>query len=347
MTGGLLIQNGMLHGSLPSIDAGLLLEIAGTASGKILHAQDLLRSSGGLVVQGNGLFKGNLTARGALTAGSLALTSLANCDTIDTDANGNLTCGTDAVGGAGSTFGSGNVLTIAGPRYVDVAGDTMTGLLVISRPSNAQFLQFANTTNSVTTGLYVGTSSPNGVISAGYGSIFIDQTNGAIYAKTYANGTSNGWSKMSSATGSILPGRATLWHDESKAVSGAGLTTGMDASQFYSTFSYQSPASSSDAFTNGFSLRPGSYTFSVLGLSNNTKAMIDWYIDGNKVIAQQDWYSTTGTYNVVKTATVTVAGNGEHVLKGQVNGKNPNSAGYNLLFTKMWFSPAADTQAKQ
>lgn len=58
MTGGLLIQNG---GTPGVIDAGLLLEIMGTASGRVLHAQDLLTSSGTLVIDGKAI----ISAEGA------------------------------------------------------------------------------------------------------------------------------------------------------------------------------------------------------------------------------------------------------------------------------------------
>lgn len=47
MSGGLLIISGG-NGPLPSIQAGVLLEIAGTMSGRILHATDKLSSSGSL-----------------------------------------------------------------------------------------------------------------------------------------------------------------------------------------------------------------------------------------------------------------------------------------------------------
>ena len=93
MTGGLLIS---VNGGI--IDSGLLFQVKGAA-----------------------VFEGNTAIGGVLSAASLKVTSLANCDTIDTDANGNLTCGTDAVGGAGSTFGSGNVITLTSARYVDGA----------------------------------------------------------------------------------------------------------------------------------------------------------------------------------------------------------------------------------
>jgi len=66
---------------------------------------------------------GTLTVTGAMSGASLTVTGLKNCDTIDTDANGNLVCGTDA--------GSGMSQSEADARFVNQAGDTMTGALKI------------------------------------------------------------------------------------------------------------------------------------------------------------------------------------------------------------------------
>ncbi len=63
MTGGLLIQSGNPAGS---IEAGLLLEVRGTASGDILRAQSQLQASGSLIVEGASAFQGGLTFGDAL-----------------------------------------------------------------------------------------------------------------------------------------------------------------------------------------------------------------------------------------------------------------------------------------
>jgi hypothetical protein len=69
------------------------LEIQGTASGRILHAQDQLRSSGSLIVDGSTVY----------------LNSFANCTALET-VNGLLTCGTDD----GGTIAAGQGITVAG-----------------------------------------------------------------------------------------------------------------------------------------------------------------------------------------------------------------------------------------
>jgi hypothetical protein len=133
MTGGLIIT---LGNPAATIDTGLLLEVAGTASGRVLHAQTLLRSSGALIVSGavtlqstlvlsgNATFdtttlfvdaasdevgigtitpKAKLDVIGTISGSSLTVTGLKSCNTIDTDVNGVLSCGTDASGASAPT----------------------------------------------------------------------------------------------------------------------------------------------------------------------------------------------------------------------------------------------------
>lgn len=74
MTGALAIRSG---NGTTSVEAGVLLEVIGTASGRTLFATDVLRSSGGLTVQNGatfrstGTFSGNLTTRGTLSGAAL------------------------------------------------------------------------------------------------------------------------------------------------------------------------------------------------------------------------------------------------------------------------------------
>ncbi len=74
-------------------------------------------TSGDLTISPTGA---NTTFTGNVTIGALA-----NCDTIDTDGSGNLSCGTDDGGGGGISYVS------AEGMFVNQAGDTMTGALHI------------------------------------------------------------------------------------------------------------------------------------------------------------------------------------------------------------------------
>src|SRR3989338_2726630 len=63
MTGALLIQT-KANGSAATADAGLQLEVVGTASGDHLHAQSLLTTSGALTVVGAATFKSTIRLNG-------------------------------------------------------------------------------------------------------------------------------------------------------------------------------------------------------------------------------------------------------------------------------------------
>lgn len=152
---------------------------------------------------------------------------------------------------------------------------------------------------------------------------------------------------MSVYSSATLPTRATLWHDESTVTAGNALATTLTTSQSYNQYSNQNAAANGDAFTQSLWLRAGTYTLSVLGITQNDGGKIDWYLGTSSsslalVASGQDWYSVATTYNVKQTATITVPEDGYHVLKGVVNGHNAGSAGYAVRLTKITFAQSAD-----
>lgn len=134
-----------------------------------LHVQDNLTGSGGLAIEQNIRAKGDMTINsnnaaadatftfgnsvlaqtlkfahasqkfrfstsldvvGTMSGYALTVSALRNCDTIDTDSNGVMSCGTD--GGAGGGLSQ----TDADARYLRLAGGTMTGSITVLRASN-------------------------------------------------------------------------------------------------------------------------------------------------------------------------------------------------------------------
>ncbi len=92
-----------------------------------------------------------VTNAGAVTAtGPLTVSNLVSCDTIDTDSNGVMTCGTDSSGGAGGAYPfalAGNAtstLTQFNGGLTAYASSTISGLTVVR----------ATSTNATTTDLY-------------------------------------------------------------------------------------------------------------------------------------------------------------------------------------------------
>ncbi|MBI3331700.1 hypothetical protein HYZ99_01950, partial [Candidatus Peregrinibacteria bacterium] len=102
------------------------LEVVGTASGRILHAQDELRSSGSLVVEGATVL--NSTVRlNSVTYTFPAFDGSASGKVLKTNGAGQLAWSADNdTGGSGITYAS-----VVG-SFVNVSGDTMTGSLILN-----------------------------------------------------------------------------------------------------------------------------------------------------------------------------------------------------------------------
>jgi len=134
----------------------------------------------------------------------------------------------------------------------------------------------------------------------------------------------------------IYPVTATLWHDQSKILTGNPFWVIHESNQNYSVGAQQNTPADGDSFSDTFPLKGGSYTLNVLGITYSDKGMIDWYIDGVLFLSGQDWYTPGVTYNVVKSTPITIVGDGLHTLTGLVNGRNAASTNYFMEFTKVW-----------
>ena len=118
-----------------------------TVSGSTLHASNKLTSSGALRVEGGANIdattftvdaandrvgvgtaspKVTLDVIGTMSGTALTLSGLRSCDTIDSDANGNLICGTDTGGASSYTAGQGLTLTSTSFKV----NSTLTGSLI-------------------------------------------------------------------------------------------------------------------------------------------------------------------------------------------------------------------------
>jgi hypothetical protein len=156
-------------------------------------------------------------------------------------------------------------------------------------------------------------------------------------------------SKTQAAAAALLyPTRALMWHEEANILTGTDPFTRAsytyDTNQNYIYTALQDPAADGDSFTNSFILKAGTYTLHILGAGELNNGKVDWYVYNVSIATGQDWYDTGPTYNVYKTvSSVSIVGNGRHVLKGVINGKHASSIGYFLPLNKYWFEPATDT----
>ncbi|MBP9700151.1 hypothetical protein KBD71_02620 [Candidatus Woesebacteria bacterium] len=87
-------------------------------------------------------FSTSVDVAGTMSGYALTVSGLRNCDTIDTDSSGVLTCGTDGGGGGGLSQTDGDA------RYVKKSGDTMTGALTVRGTISGSLLRASNMTLS-------------------------------------------------------------------------------------------------------------------------------------------------------------------------------------------------------
>lgn len=214
MTGTLAIR---VTGGNPNT---LGLRIENTGSGRHLHAQQTLTSSGGLSVDGS------------MSGYSLAVSNLQNCNTIDTNSSGVLSCGTDEGGAGGLTFATAEGI------YVNQAGDTMTGALVVNVTGG----------NQSTLGIRVINTLSGAVIRAmskltSSGSLFVedDATATTVVAKQSSTSDSNKFGTMkvdtSSGTTAVSANHGTTgWnsvniYDDHSFTEAISLSVRQDATQ--------------------------------------------------------------------------------------------------------------------
>lgn len=168
-------------------------------------------------------------------------------------------------------------------------------------------------------------------------------TTPAPHKSTHENGGADEISLTGLSGQNIWPQRASMFHAEATLISGGALTAAYLSTQRHTEIASQSSPSDADSFSNSFSVKAGTYTFSVLGLRGPGKGKIDWYIDDIIVIAGQDWYNPVEGINITKTTTgIVITTDGYHKLVGTVNGKNDDSTGYLMALTKYWLKPASD-----
>lgn len=141
--------------------------------------------------------------------------------------------------------------------------------------------------------------------------------------------------------------RATCWADEFLMYD-VGNTPGTWQSSTnvtvarYATYSSQAVDANGDYVTCSLILKAGTYNMHALGVTTSGSGIIDWTLDGVSVVAGQDWYAGSFIVHQVDSAGITVVGDGYHVLRGTINGKNGSSSGFLFSLTKIWFNPSSD-----
>lgn len=230
------------------------VKVRGNLSGSTLNVD------GTSTFNGVATHNGNVKVRGSLSGSTLTADQLRNCNSIDTDANGNLICGTDD---AGISQGA------ADTRYLNADGDTMAGDLKVRGSLSGSTL-----TVDGNAGIN-GTVTANGSITTNSNSLTINGTNNssndtltfgnqtAAQTLTYSNANQRfEFSKDVQVTGGI---RAT------GAISGS--TLNVDGTINWHGQSYTGPTSQA---VNGFLKTDGAgnLTWSTISIGNSSGAIL-------------------------------------------------------------------------
>ena len=221
------------------------------------------------------------------------------------------------------------------PNINFIAGSSIT----ISGSATGSALNI--TINSTATGGSSGSSSGGGhIIIDSSGSVMQQENNLKFVGATVTDSSGSTVVTITSGSGGGLTGggtydqRVTMWHIDSNVLTGTALRAlAVNNSQPYNYAVLQDTGANGDSFTQSFTMSSGSCVLKILGQTGPVMGKIDWFIDNVLAVSGQDWYSAGYVPAVIKTASVTISGNGRHVLKGVING----STGGNYYFQAQTF----------
>lgn len=184
MTGSLVIVSG--KAIMADTLSGNTLKVLGSASGNVIHAEKTLTSSGTLV------WEGAASGRTLTVSSSVLLGGFKSCN-LDTDASGNLSCGTDA-------DTSQNLFqTISVSGQSDVVADNATDTLTLVGGTNVTL-----TTNAGTDAVTIAATDTNTTYSAGKG----EKLTGTVFS---TNDTQTGsLASFQTVSGSTVYAKNTL-----------------------------------------------------------------------------------------------------------------------------------------
>lgn len=123
-----------------------------------------------------------------------------------------------------------------------------------------------------------------------------------------------------------------------------GISQVLNTSQPFNAYWFNTTQALNDAFEFNVWMEAGTYTLSHVGVTSSTAGQITWAVDGvdQAGLTSVDWYTAGVVLNVTKTGTMTVIGDGYHVIRGKLAGKNGSSGGYNYFISEISIYPSAD-----
>ncbi|MDD5025826.1 MAG: hypothetical protein PHH13_00450, partial [Candidatus Peribacteraceae bacterium] len=188
------------------------LEVIGTMSGNLVHAQDRLTSSGTLSVTGAASLQSTVRINGVTYTFPYG-DGAASGKVLKTNGAGQLTWATDSTGGSGGLSNTGALMLILDNRYVNTSGDTMTGALKVRANLSGSSLTVDQTADIFGNLAVSGTTILDGNVGIG--------VTGTPETKLEVAGTMSGRSLQVTGTGA----NPILYTDQTTGRVGIGTTT--------------------------------------------------------------------------------------------------------------------------
>jgi len=228
-----------------------------------------------------------------------------------------------------------------------VLGSAVNGCLTfaLAGVSDSEDVEYGLTTYSISTKLPVGSE-------IGLGKYI---SSGTVFKRTTVYNSTDSDNSAIDLTGNTqiylmptalyyntnFPKSPTLWHDQAIKTVGGTFVSIAENQQLYNNYTYQDSPADSDEWTHGFNCQAGTYQINLLSLDANDRGKLDLYIDNVLVASGIDFYNASATPNQKHSTSNITIGNGYHILKGKVNGKNGSSSSYYIALTKIWLTPGS------
>ena len=104
---------------------------------------------------------------------------------------------------SGSTLHGHGLITSSGGLVVEGQARVNSGI-TLSNTEDSQFIRLNDTTNSDSIGIFTGNGSPESVVTAQLGSLYLDHASGKTYKKHTGDGTTTGWTEFATSSGADM-----------------------------------------------------------------------------------------------------------------------------------------------
>ena len=133
----------------------------------------------------------------------------------------------------------------------------------------------------------------------------------------------------------VYPKTVLFFHPAAIVDTGNAIAFVPDTAQVDATQFRQNAAANGDKFHHVFTAKAGTYTLHQWGIRNTNAGVVEWSIDGEPQ-GTIDWYGSLVRNRNENLGSVVIPSDGEHILQGEIVGKNASSSSYIMYLNWYW-----------